>query len=54
MKKKQYEWVMVQNKVTGEWRKHSKHNSYNEAVAEMIKLILMFPKSRFRISRKGE
>lgn len=44
-----YVWVMVQSKVTGRWGKHSKHNTYDEAVAEMIKLILMFPTATFRI-----
>ena len=44
-----YVWVMVQSKVTGRWRKHTKCNTYDNAVAEMMKLIVKYPTATFRI-----
>ena len=44
-----YVWVMVQSKVTGRWRKYTKHNTYDEAVAEMMKLIVKYPTATLRI-----
>ena len=46
---RKYVWLMVQSKVTGRWRKHSKHNTYDDAVAEMMKLIVKFPTATLRI-----
>lgn len=46
---REYVWVMVQSKVTGRWRKHTKHNTYDDAVVEMIKLIAKYPTATFRI-----
>lgn len=44
-----YVWVMVQSKVTGRWRKYTKHNTYDEAVAEMMKLMVKYPTATLRI-----
>ena len=44
-----YVWVMVQSKVTGRWRKYTKHNTYDDAVAGMMKLIVKYPTATFRI-----
>ena len=44
-----YVWVMVQSNVTGRWRKYTKHNTYDNAVAEMMKLIVKYPTATFRI-----
>ena len=48
-REREYVWVMVQSKVTGKWRKHTKHNTYDNAVAEMMKLIVKYPTATFRI-----
>lgn len=46
---REYVWVMVQSKVTGKWRKYTKHNTYDEAVAEMMELMAKYPTATFRI-----
>lgn len=48
-REREYVWVMVQSKVTGKWRKHTKHNTYDDAVVEMMKLIVKYPTATFRI-----
>lgn len=46
---RKYVWVMVQSKVTGRWRKCTKCNTYDNAVVEMMKLIVKYPTATFRI-----